>query len=70
MKRKETKRKATKRKVTKRKGKTSAAGHFGKAVKGQFIRFLAQNQITKTKDFIKFEYDNFKWDGKHFVKSI
>jgi len=55
--------------LVKRKGKTSAAGHFGKAVKGQFIRFLAQNQITKTKDFVNFEYDDFKWDGIHFVKN-
>ncbi len=51
------------------KGKTSAAGHFGKAVKGQFIRFLAQNQIKKMKDFSKFEYDGFKWDGKQFIKN-
>ena len=56
--------------LVKRKGKTSAAGHFGKAVKGQFIRFLAQNQVTKTKDFTKFEFDGFKWDGIHFVKNI
>ena len=55
--------------LVKKQGKTSAAGHFGKAVKGQFIRFLAQNQIKKTKDFSKFEYDGFKWDGKHFVKN-
>ena len=55
--------------LVKRKGKTSAAGHFGKAVKGQFIRFLAQNQVTKTKDFTKFEFDGFKWDGTHFVKN-
>ena len=52
------------------KGKTSAAGHFGKAVKGQFIRFLASNQITKTKDFKSFEYDGFKWNGKQFIKNI
>ena len=55
--------------LVKRKGKTSAAGHFGKAVKGQFIRFLAQNQVTKTKDFTKFEFDGFKWDGTYFVKN-
>ena len=55
--------------LVKRSGKTSAAGHFGKAVKGQFIRFLAQNQVTDVKDFVKFEYDGFKWDGKHFVKN-
>ena len=51
------------------KGKTSAAGHFGKAVKGQFIRFLAQNQITKINDFKAFEYDGFKWNGKQFIKN-
>ena len=52
------------------KGKTSAAGHFGKAVKGQFIRFLAQNQVTKINDFKAFEYDGFKWNGDYFVKNI
>ena len=51
------------------KGKTSAAGHFGKAVKGQFIRFLASNQITNMNDFKDFEYDGFKWDGKQFIKN-
>ena len=51
------------------KGKTSAAGHFGKAVKGQFIRFLASNQITNMDDFKDFEYDGFKWNGKQFVKN-
>jgi len=51
------------------KGKTSAAGHFGKAVKGQFIRFLAKNQITKINDFKAFEYDGFKWNGKQFIKN-
>ena len=55
--------------LVKHKGKTSAAGHFGKAVKGQFIHFLAQNQVKTTKDFYNFEYDGFKWDGKHFIKS-
>jgi len=51
------------------KGKTSAAGHFGKAVKGQFIRFLASNQVDDIKDFKKFEYDGFKWNGKQFIKN-
>ncbi len=51
------------------KGKTSAAGHFGKAVKGQFIRFLASNQITNMNDFKDFEYDGFKWNGKQFIKN-
>ena len=52
------------------KGNTRAAGHFGKAVKGKFIRFLAQNNITDIKDFSGFEYDGFKWVKDHFVKII
>ena len=54
-----------------KKGKKTAAGHFGKAVKGKFIRFLAENSITNTKDFSGFNYDGFKWvDNDHFVKVI
>ena len=53
----------------KNKGKTTAAGHFGKSVKGEFVRFLAQNQVKSIKDFKDFEYDGFKWDGKNFIKN-
>tara|TARA_B100001559_G_scaffold252887_1_gene216663 strand:+ start:630 stop:1334 length:705 start_codon:yes stop_codon:yes gene_type:complete len=54
-----------------KKGKKTAAGHFGKAVKGKFIRFLAENSITNTKDFAGFNYDGFEWvDNDHFVKVI
>ena len=51
-----------------KKGKKSAAGHFGKAVKGQLIRYIAENQITSTDDFGGFEYSGFKWDGTAFIK--
>jgi len=51
-----------------KKGKKSAAGHFGKAVKGQFIRYIAKNKIKNIDDFSGFEYSGFKWDGKAFVK--
>ena len=51
-----------------KKGKKSAAGHFGKAVKGQLIRYIAENQITNIDDFSGFEYSGFKWDGTAFVK--
>jgi len=54
--------------LVRHKGKTSAAGHFGKAVKGQFIRFLAQNNVKSIKEFSLFEYDGFKWDGNCFIK--
>jgi len=51
-----------------KKGKKSAAGHFGKAVKGQLIRYIAENQITNIDDFGGFEYSGFKWDGTAFIK--
>ena len=53
-----------------KKGRKTAAGHFGKAVKGKFIRFLAQNNIKSIDQFDKFEYDGFKWNGEQFIKEI
>ena len=50
------------------KGKKSAAGHFGKAVKGEFIRYIAENNVTNIDDFAGFEYEGFKWDGASFIK--
>ena len=50
------------------KGKTATAGHYGKAVKGNFIRYLALNQVKSVDDFAGFSYDGFKWDGKSFLK--
>tara|TARA_Y100000996_G_scaffold403620_1_gene376774 strand:+ start:404 stop:1105 length:702 start_codon:yes stop_codon:yes gene_type:complete len=52
------------------KGKKTSAGHYGKAVKGKFIRFLAQNEVTNVNEFKNFEYDGFKWEDDHFVKKI
>ncbi len=53
-----------------KKGKKTAAGHFGKAVKGKFIRYLAQNNAQSLDDFKGFEYDGFHWDNDHFIKEI
>jgi len=50
------------------KGKKTAAGHFGKAVKGKFIRYISQNKIVSTDNFSGFEYEGFKWDGESFIK--
>jgi len=50
------------------KGKRTAAGHYGKAVKGEFIRYIAENNITNVDDFAGFSYDGFEWDGTMFVK--
>ena len=56
--------------VVKNKGKKTSAGHYGKAVKGKFIRFLANNNISSINEFNKFEYDGFIWDGEHFIKEV
>ena len=50
------------------KGKKTAAGHFGKAVKGEFIRHMSENNVTSVDEFSGFEYDGFKWDGTSFIK--
>ena len=51
-------------------GKTNSAGHLGKSVKGEFIRYLAKNQIKNIKDFQLFEVDGFLWNQGNFVKEI
>mgnify|MGYP001253107887 CR=1 FL=1 len=50
------------------KGKKTAAGHFGKAVKGEFIRYMSENNVTSIDQFEGFEFDGFKWDGSAFLK--
>ncbi len=50
------------------KGKRVAAGHFGKAVKGQFIKYLAENNVKSIDEFEGFKYDGFEWDGTQFIK--
>lgn len=51
-----------------KKGKKTAAGHFGKAVKGKFIKYLAENTIQTIDDFQGFKHDGFEWDGNQFIK--
>ena len=50
------------------KGKKSSAGHFGKAVKGQLIKYIVTNSVASIDDFSGFEFDGFKWDGDVFIK--
>ncbi len=50
------------------KGKKTAAGHYGKAVKGKFIRYMAENNVTTLDQFEGFDYGGFKWDGNAFIK--
>lgn len=52
-----------------KKGRSVPAGHFGKLIKGQFVRWLCEEAITDPKDFIEFQKDGFRFDGRNFVKA-
>ena len=49
-------------------GGKKLAGHFGKAIKGKFVRFLIDNDIQSVKDFSEFSEDGFSFDGEHFIQ--
>jgi cytoplasmic iron level regulating protein YaaA (DUF328/UPF0246 family) len=49
-------------------GGKKAAGHFGKAIKGRFVRFLLENNITNQKDFSDFQEEGYRFDGTNFVQ--
>ncbi len=48
--------------------KKMPAGHQGKHIKGRFVRWLIENNITDPKDFNKFTEDNYQWTGEYFLK--
>jgi len=45
------------------------AGHAGKYIKGRFIRWLCEHQITDPKEITTFTEDGFAWDGSCFLKT-
>ena len=49
-------------------GGKKAAGHFGKAIKGRFVRFLLENNITNKADFGEFTEENYRFDGTNFIQ--
>ena len=49
-------------------GGKKAAGHSGKAIKGRFVRFLIENNVTSKKDFAQFKENDFRFDGTNFVQ--
>jgi len=50
--------------------KSISAGHNGKSIKGKFIRFVVENKLEKLDEILKFNEDDFTWDGKSFIKKI
>lgn len=49
-------------------GGQKAAGHFGKAIKGRFVRWLLENNIKSAKRFVDFAEDGYQFDGTNFVQ--
>ncbi len=50
-------------------GKKTPAGHMGKHIKGRFIRWLCETQVSDIKDFKKFKEDGFCWKEGVFIKN-
>ena len=53
--------------VVKKNGKIIHAGHKGKHIKGRFIRWLCENQITAVDKFDGFKEDGYQWTGTQFL---
>ena len=47
-------------------GKIRKAGHAGKTIKGTYVRWLAENNITREEDLYAFNEDGYAWSGKTF----
>lgn len=51
-------------------GAKRPAGHAGKHIKGRFVRWICEHQITDPKRFAEFKEEGFKWDGDQFVYTL
>ena len=49
-------------------GGKKSAGHFGKAIKGKFARFLLDQKATSPAIFPKFQEDGYAFDGQNFIQ--
>ncbi len=49
-------------------GGKKSAGHFGKAIKGKFVRFLLEKKATTPATFTKFHEDGYVFDGENFIQ--
>lgn len=50
-------------------GGQKAAGHFGKAIKGRFVRWVLENGVKSVRDFYGFQEDGYQFDGINFVQT-
>ncbi len=51
-------------------GEKRFAGHEGKLIKGNFVRWLIENNIQNVDEFRNFNEDGYKWDGERFIKNL
>lgn len=49
-------------------GGKKSAGHFGKAIKGRFVRFLIDGNVQSVEEFHRFREDDYRFDGSNFLK--
>jgi len=49
-------------------GGAKAAGHFGKAIKGRFVRWVLENKVKRVADFAGFTEDGYRFDGTNFIR--
>lgn len=52
----------------KKEGGKKSAGHFGKAIKGRFVRWMIENDVRSMKDFGGFSEEGYRFDGANFVQ--
>ena len=50
-------------------GGKKSAGHFGKAIKGRFARYLIENRVRSVEGFEGFSEDGYRFDGSDFVQA-
>lgn len=49
-------------------GGKKSAGHFGKAIKGKFARFVLEHQVGDLAGVAQFREDGYRFDGTNFVQ--
>ena len=53
-------------------GEKISSGHNGKAIKGQYLRYVVENQISTEKGLKSFSQDGFEWSKKDqgYIKEV
>lgn len=52
-----------------KRGKRVSAGHNGKWIKGRFVRWLCENDVSTPDGFPEFAEDGYEWTGEGFLKT-